>query len=277
MKAAGMSVHRVMGVVVILGLLVSGGAFLIRDRLSPPAEEKARALMARVTGVDTGGVDPSGRGWNYDGRSRKIYRYEYYEPRTRRFGSFSAFELDAEKWALSSFVRADEAVLGDDGRFLLKKGTRTVFGAGAEGDRPGTEEKVLDSRSPDTGGGAGFFGPAAVPGRMSFGRLRAYTSLARRLGFDTGRLEMELAGRVAFPLACLVMAMIGLPAGLLVGRRGFAVAVGSAVVLAAVYWGIFALLRGLGNAGALPPAAAAWGANAIFGLAAILLISGSKT
>lgn len=273
MKAAGMSIYRIMGTVVILGLFVSGASFLVSDKLGPPAAERARAILAEVIGRTAGAFDTVGRGWYFDGRSRKIYRYEYFEPGTGRFGRFTAFELDGRSWSLASVVRADEAVLGKDGRFILRGGTRTNLGLPA-GSGPAVGEVVgLDARGAETGS----FGPAAVPGQMKYSRLSAYTKRVRKLGFKTGRLEVELAGRVSFPLACLIMAMIGLPAGLMIGRRGFAAGAGAAIVVAAVYWGIFAFLRSLGYAGTIPPAVAAWGANAIFGLAALVLVFRVKT
>ncbi len=273
MKAAGMSVYRIMGTVAILGLLMSGASFLVGDKLGPPAGARARAILAEVTGQAPGAFDPVGRGWYFDGRSRRIYRYEYFEPGSGRFGRFTVFELDGGRWSLASAVRADEAVLGNDGRFMLRGGTRISFELPAGGGPAVGELAELDAGGAETG----VFGPAAVPGQMKYSRLNAYTKRVRKLGFDTGRLEVELAGRVSFPLACLIMAMIGLPAGLLISRRGFVAGAGAAIVVAAVYWGIFAFLRGLGYAGTIPPTVAAWGANAIFGLAALVLMFRAKT
>jgi lipopolysaccharide export LptBFGC system permease protein LptF len=51
------------------------------------------------------------------------------------------------------------------------------------------------------------------------------------------------------------------------GKKGTLVGVGLSVVLAMVYWGVFALFRSLGGAGVLAPSLGAWAANILFGLA----------
>jgi lipopolysaccharide export system permease protein len=105
---------------------------------------------------------------------------------------------------------------------------------------------------------------------MTFGELRRYAAEIRGLGFPASRLRTALALRTALPFASLVMALLAVPFGFRMGRKGTLVALGLGVALAMVYWGVFAICRGLGVAGVLGPILGAWGANLLFGLGGIV-------
>jgi len=268
MKACGISVVRIVGPVIVLGLLVAGLSFLVKDGLVPSSEARARQVLNRATGRPPEFFDQTGRGFYFDALSRRIYRYEYFDPEERKLGRFSVFDLEAGRWALAARTQAPVAVLKENGRFDLAGGFRIEFGPAGPSGAVSRQVASLEGRGAETG----FFGPAAVPSQMKFGKLKEFAGRIRRLGFDPSRIEVELASRISFAFACLIMAFIGLPAGLSVGRKGFAALAGAAVAVAAVYWGMFAFLRSLGYGGLLPPALAAWGANAIFGLAGLVMV-----
>ena len=112
---------------------------------------------------------------------------------------------------------------------------------------------------------------------MTWGELRRYAAEVRGLGLASSRLRTEVALRAALPAACLVMALLAVPFGFRTGRRGVLAGLGLAAVLAVAFWGVFALCRGLGMAGALPPFLAAWGANLVFGLGGIAGLLRTRT
>ena len=102
---------------------------------------------------------------------------------------------------------------------------------------------------------------------MSFGDLRRYTAEVRAMGFPAVRLRAELAQKISLPFVSLIMALLAVPFGFLMGRKGTLVGVGASVAIAMAYWGTYALFRSLGMAGQLTPFLGAWGANMLFGLA----------
>jgi lipopolysaccharide export system permease protein len=109
--------------------------------------------------------------------------------------------------------------------------------------------------------------PWQEPLQMTFGGLRRYTAEVRAMGFPAVRLRAELAQKVSLPFVSLIMALLAVPFGFRMGRKGALVGVGLSVVIAMAYWGTYALFRSLGSAGELPPLLGAWGANILFGLA----------
>ncbi len=86
------------------------------------------------------------------------------------------------------------------------------------------------------------------------------------MGFPAVKLRAALAQKSALPFVSLVMALIAVPFGFRMGRKGTLVGIGLSVVIAMAFWGTYALFRSLGGAGVLPPLLGAWGAGALFGL-----------
>lgn len=88
------------------------------------------------------------------------------------------------------------------------------------------------------------------------------------------RYLVDWHDKFAFPLVCLIMAALSVPFAIKVRPRGGGVAVGLAVsmVVAFSYWVVHTLFIAMGHGGYIPPVAAAWGANLIFGLTATILL-----
>jgi lipopolysaccharide export system permease protein len=85
-------------------------------------------------------------------------------------------------------------------------------------------------------------------------------------------LDYELHGRFAGALSPLIMALLGMPLGVLARARGKLVAffIGFMPVLA-FYYPLTLVGEGLGTEGALNPALAAWGADGIVGVLGLAL------
>jgi lipopolysaccharide export LptBFGC system permease protein LptF len=69
------------------------------------------------------------------------------------------------------------------------------------------------------------------------------------------------------------MALIAVPFGFLVGRRGAMTGIGVSIGIALAYWGTGILFEKLGDVNLLPPSMAAWSPNAVFSLAGLYLLS----
>lgn len=88
----------------------------------------------------------------------------------------------------------------------------------------------------------------------------------KRLGQDTVKEQVDLEGRFAIPLAGFVMGLLGAPFAFREHRRGGAAAgLVTGIVIAFGYFIVLSIGMALGKGGALPPVAAVWLPNAIFG------------
>jgi len=84
--------------------------------------------------------------------------------------------------------------------------------------------------------------------------------------------RVELHRRLAFPVACLVFALIAVPFGARPRRGGRAAGFLLAVLLIASYYLLLVLGAGFARQGLVPPAAGIWAANAILAVLGLILL-----
>ena len=84
---------------------------------------------------------------------------------------------------------------------------------------------------------------------------------------------IELHRRLALPLACLLLALTGVPLGVSSRKGGKSAAFAITVFLAFLYYTVLLGLIGLAKDGRIKPAIAVWTPNAIFFVLAVVLLS----
>jgi LPS export ABC transporter permease LptF/LPS export ABC transporter permease LptG len=265
LKASGISAYRIVLPVLALSAALSGLAFLIQERVVPAAHARAEAAWNVLAGLPARSSPGLNRHWVLAGRGDRIYHYDYLDLGTSTLGRFSVFDIDTRNWTLARRTFASRASFEGD-QLAYKDGWIRDYAASsgpafalAAAGRLDVSSDASDIRAPRTS-----------PMAMTYGQLRRYAAEVRAMGFATGRLRAELGQKTAMPFVSLVMALLAVPFGFRMGRKGTLVGVGISVVIAMAYWGTFAVFRSLGAAGALPPALGAWGANALFGLAGVI-------
>jgi len=101
---------------------------------------------------------------------------------------------------------------------------------------------------------------------MSFNELRAYIKKTGLEGYDTTPYEVDMQAKISYPFINIIMAMLGIPFALMIGRSGgMALGITVSVLLGFLYWIFFALCLSLGKNGSLPTFFSAWLANVAFG------------
>jgi lipopolysaccharide export system permease protein len=119
-----------------------------------------------------------------------------------------------------------------------------------------------------------------APEEMGYEDLVRYIDDRERLGADTRQEQVDLHMKVAYPFANFVILIFGIA---LVGsashasRQSGTVGFGLALFLTIIFWGFLRVGQGIGYGGGLPPFAAAWLANGIFGLVGLVLLARAKT
>jgi len=86
--------------------------------------------------------------------------------------------------------------------------------------------------------------------------------------------RIELHQRLALPVACVLLALVGIPLGVSSRRAGRGGAFVVTVFLAFLYYMSLVSLIGLAQQGKLNPELAAWAPNVVFGLVGLLLLAG---
>jgi len=272
MKASGVSVHRSLVPVLALAAGVSGLTLLVQERIVPAAHARSEETWSRIADLPPRSYSYLNRHWILDRARDRIYHYDYFEPGTATFSRLAVFDVDLVRWALVRRFFADTATLEKD-VLVYKDAWVRDFG--------GPESRSfsrMESGRLEIGQEKGaFLKTWKEPLLMTLGELRKYTAEVREMGFPAPRLRAAIGRKTALPFVSLVMALLAVPFGFSMGKKGTLVGVGLSVVIAMVYWGVFAVFQSLGGAAVLTPFLGAWGANLLFGLAGIVLLFRLRT
>ena len=111
--------------------------------------------------------------------------------------------------------------------------------------------------------------PPRKPEEMGYWELKRYAEKIRSEGYDSTAYLVDMHIKPAFPFIIVVLAAMGLPIVLKVGRQRTALAVCAGIGVCFLYLIVLGLCRSLGISGLLPPVAAAWTANGLFLLGSI--------
>jgi lipopolysaccharide export system permease protein len=112
---------------------------------------------------------------------------------------------------------------------------------------------------------------------MNFGELWSYVRRLKTSGYKAIAYEVDLYGKIAFPLSSLLMVLISIPFSIHKVRSGGAAkGFAFAILIAFVYWMLMSVGTSLGHSGAVPPALAAWFANIFFGAVALIVLLGMQ-
>ena len=102
----------------------------------------------------------------------------------------------------------------------------------------------------------------------------AMSELLADTGATSREASVEFHRRLAFPAACLVFALLGVPVGVRPHRGGRAVGFVVTLLMICGYYLLFVAGAGLARRGAVPPAMGMWSANLIAALAGLAMLPG---
>jgi LPS export ABC transporter permease LptG len=275
LKASGQSIFRLAAPAVVASILLSGFVFVNQDYILPFTNRRQNNLRYLIRK----GQEPpqtfyqTTNKWIFGTESR-IFNYAYFRPITNSFARLNVLDLSREPFGITRRLYARRAWW--DSRteeWVCENGWERRF----EGDRltgfeAFKEKRVALAEHPE------YFKKEAVGSQsMTLAELRRAIRDLSRSGFDVLDLRIALQGKIAFPLTCLVMVIVGLPFSFSVGKRGalYGVAIGLAIGLA--YWGLTGFFEQMGRYEMLPPMLAAWGPNMLFGAGGLYLFLTSRT
>jgi len=269
-KACGVSLYRMAAPVLIASTLLSAGLFAFDYYYLPDANRKQDKLRDEIKGKPTQTYYRPDRKWTM-GHGFRIYYYAYFDPIKKEMADANVFELQPGTFQLMRQIRADQAHWNAEARtwvfengwlsdFRNNVSSRTDFQATTFQELNETPDYFLKEHLQDT--------------QMNFLQLEKYIQDLQEsgYGYDAVSLQVELYRKFSVPLFALIMAMIAIPFGFLVGSRGAMTGIGVGIAIALAYLATSKLFEKIGEINELQPAVAAWGPDAIFGLAGVYLL-----
>ncbi len=285
MRAAGISLGRLLYPVAVFGLLVTFGVFLFLDKVVPPSMYRSQRIWEREI--------------------RKETESKYKENillRSKNGGLLYIGRLDlktnkVERMLIREYLREDEPgpashrervkieTAAKSARWVKKESNDNIWSLSGVRFRDyrldnsvgaGRFDKLEAHRIPE---GLEDLTKARVEiGRESiFAQERSFSELMEEIRYlderglaDTAPLKVELYLKTSFPFCILIFALIGATMGISSHRSGGFIGFGISLVVTFLYYIALSLSSSVGKTGMVDPMLAAWFHNIIFFIFALV-------
>lgn len=255
MKACGISLYRVALPVVILSLVFSSLIFGLEQRILAPANRRAEVLDARIRGRAPRIFDAMNRRWVVS-RDGDVYHFRLFDPDRDELSGLTVYTPRKDTWDLATMTYADRAVYRSG--WNAPSGWSQDFTTKRPAWTPFRDKRLPDLEPPDY-----FETEQPIAEMMTIGQLRRYVQELSASGLNVVSQAVELQRKMAFPFVTLVMALLAVPFGVSMGKRGTLYGIGIGIVMALSYWVLSSLFVALGKGGLLGPWLAGWAPNII--------------
>ena len=273
-KACGISLFRLSLPLILAGMLLTAGMFLLDDTFLPYANQRQDALRDQIKGRPAETYFQPAHQWIY-GEHNQVFNYQFFDSDRNLFGGLNVFEIDPATFELSRRVFASRAQWEPALKaWVLEGGWVRDFSGGAVTSYIPFRAETLDELTETP---AYFKREVRQYYQMNWRQLRAYIHSLQQAGFDTSRLSVEWQKKFAYPLITTIIMFLGIPFAFLIGTRGAMGGIATAVGIGIVYWSTAALFEALGAVGQLPPFLAGWAPDGIFAFLGLYFFLKMKT
>ena len=272
MKACGISLYRITLPIVLMAVLVSFLSFYLQENILPNSNKKVEEIWDKINDAPPRSYSYLDRRWVLSKEKNRIYHYNYFDREKSVFSQLSIYDFDPLTWSFQRRTYSERGYLSEGHLSLVNCWYRDFVHG-----RPTKFEKsekmdllVVEDRSY-------FLKERKVPEQMSYRELGQYIEELEERDFDTVRFKVDLNFKVSFPLASLIMTLLGIPFAFSMGKRGTLVGIGLSLVIAMIYWGGIGIFKSLGYLNYMNAFLAAWGPNLIFALIGLYLLFTLRT
>ena len=297
MKAAGVSLYRIVTPVLLLTCILAIALFAFDDFYLPAANRRQEALRSVIKGKPAQTFLRPDRQW-ISGESSvpqvetallfnrpqpvatatapvRIFYYQFFDPDRNLFANLTVFDFDPVSFTLQRRIFAASARWDARvGRWVFENGWCRTFA----GESVRSFEPFVLTTFPEIAEDPTYFKKEDRQSQeMNFGELTRYIQDLRQSGFDTKRLSVQLNRKLAYPAITLVMALLAMPFAFSTGKRGGVAGFAVAILLAVLYLGTSSFFEAMGNFNQLPPTLAAWSPDLLFALAGSWLLLRTPT
>ncbi|MBI4471782.1 MAG: LPS export ABC transporter permease LptF [Acidobacteria bacterium] len=270
-KAGAISLYRMTWPLLLMGLLVSAGIYVVQDFMLPYSNQRQDEYLNVIKGRAPQTYRDPHRKWMV-GSGDRMYHYNYFEPEQNLFGGFSIFAFRPNTFDLTEWVYATRASWNGSAWSLEDGWIRRLNQNGKLEYQEFTQQEFERIDNPDY-----FKKEVRTASQMTYSELRSYVQDLQQSGFDVSTLTVDLYRKLSFPLVSFIMAVIGIPFSFTTGKKGAFYGIGLCIAVGIFYWSTFELFEKLGGINRLSPLIAAWFPNLIFGFGGMWMMLRVKT
>jgi len=269
--ASGQSVYRLMLPGLSFAILISFGSWYVQERVMPEANVRQDSLRARIRGNIAQVTNETERRWLVSTDGARIYSYEFDERRQLLLKP-AIYEFDKDLVELKRVTSGEEGKWLAGNEFEIDRAHWTNLDEARVTQQSAAQLRISGVEPPSV-----FKPTVDRPSQLSADRLRTYIKTLKARGADTAALAVALQRKYASPFSVIVMALIGMPLAISLGRKSTVVALCSAVVVSLAFWLVSGGFQQLGEHALLPPGPAVWTPIVIFACGGLYFISRVRT
>lgn len=273
-KAGGWSLYRISLPILLIAAAFCCSVFLLQDYILPYANIRQENVRNVIKGRPPQTFSQLQRKWIF-GESGRIYNYEYFDSNQDSFVNLNVFDTDLSAVQIRRWIFVSRARIGDTGLWVLEDGWTRDYRTSSSGFRKIARETFPFPER------AGYFEREIFQpkesSKLKYFELKNYINYLKKSGYNATELQVELHKKIAFPLSCMVMALLGIPFSFSMGKKGAFYGIALSIAIAITFWGISGVFEALGAYGLLVPVLAAWAPNIVFGASAFVLLFSIRT
>jgi lipopolysaccharide export system permease protein len=266
-KAGGISFYRLIAPIVFLAVVLSGVAVALSELVPVATRLRAELLQQRPTyaGMRTNFVYQTGEGQMLSARRLDT---------ERNFMQQVVIERKANADRPGMHGSAQSATWSPDTGWTLTQGFVRVLADDSTERAFGFDEmRLLDvSETPEE-----IMAEPKDVDQMRYAEVNRAIRTVQRAGGDVRALQVEREQKIALPMAVLVIVLFGAPLATSSKRGGAAYGIGISLGITIIYLLLFRVGKAVGSSGAMDPILAAWMPNALFLVAALIMLSRVRT
>jgi lipopolysaccharide export system permease protein len=268
-KASGISFHRFIAPIAI-GAVAATFLGLVLAEVVPPLNARRLELLQEKVFRNT----DKRTNFAYASETGRVYKVGYADVRTSRL---EAIEIERPGTGpdYPTYVIAAKAGTWDGtGRWLLTEGVMHVLP-----DSMSNVTVTFDSLRDRT-----FVEPPTslmanpkAPAEMGYRDLGRFIEAMERSGTDVNKLRVERMLKIAIPVTCFIIMLIGAPLATSTQRGGTAYGIGVSLATTVIFLMLLQMTQAIGAGGLIMPELAAWIPGAIFFVIGSILLYRVRT
>jgi len=258
LKSSGVSIGFLLKPMLLAGCVASAVLFVVAEAVVPLTMSKANLIWLREVRHDPSFLTREKNIWVKGQRS--ITHIRFFNPEKQVIYGLTRSQFD-EAFNLVRRIDAARAIRRSGSWHLEQVQEQRFLSAGQSPEVRFYNEKNEDLE----------FGPESLQQvmkkseEMGFVELANYVATVDAEGYDATIYRVDLHAKLAFPLVCVIMVLVGSATAFKSqSREGLAVGIAYGIGIGFCYWVVHSFCLSLGYGGMLPAVAASWIANLIF-------------
>lgn len=272
MKAAGISLYRIMTTLVFGGILIAASLWWFGEIVLPEANSRKNTIQAEKfekRNIESATVY---RNQMFQGLEGRVFQFNNYVTKSATGEGVLIQVFEGNK--LRQTITADRLIWQDS--VWVGSGVEIqTFGDFESDPEPIKRTKFATYSLADFREKPSYFEDwfsRQDPMSMDYFKLRKFINVSRALGKDVTKQLVDLENKIAFPFINVIIILIGVSLASNPRRSGLGVSFAVSMAISFVFYTCVKIALELGHQGSIPPLVAAWGTNLVFFLLGIILL-----